>query len=133
MESVRRHGDRVLAWWRVRGSLPEAQRSYSRDGRSERKQVCIGLVVSRSADRREKGNAMHDRFAKRIREGLEKMAKACARKKERRVLPLAQQPRRLECEDLWRTYIQLTEAEAVFRIHKSDLRIRPICGGLQRT
>ncbi len=27
---------------------------------------------------------------------------------------------------LWRTYIQLTEAEAAFRIHKSDLRIRPI-------
>jgi hypothetical protein len=29
-------------------------------------------------------------------------------------------------DDLWRTYIQLTEAEAAFRIHKSDLRIRPI-------
>jgi transposase len=29
-------------------------------------------------------------------------------------------------EDLWRTYIQLTEAEAAFRIHKSDLSIRPI-------
>jgi transposase len=29
-------------------------------------------------------------------------------------------------EELWRTYIQLTEAEAVFRIHKSDLSIRPI-------
>ena len=29
-------------------------------------------------------------------------------------------------EDLWRTYIQLTEAEAAFRIHKSDLAIRPI-------
>jgi len=29
-------------------------------------------------------------------------------------------------EDLWRAYIQLTEAEAAFRIHKSDLRIRPI-------
>jgi hypothetical protein len=27
---------------------------------------------------------------------------------------------------LWRTYIQLTEAEAAFRIHKSDLGIRPI-------
>jgi hypothetical protein len=23
-------------------------------------------------------------------------------------------------EDLWRTYIQLTEAEVAFRIHKSD-------------
>jgi transposase len=27
---------------------------------------------------------------------------------------------------LWRTYIQLTEAEAAFRIHKSDLSIRPV-------
>ena len=29
-------------------------------------------------------------------------------------------------EELWRTYIQLSEAEAAFRIHKSDLSIRPI-------
>lgn len=29
-------------------------------------------------------------------------------------------------EDLWKAYIQLTEAEAAFRIEKSDLRIRPI-------
>jgi len=29
-------------------------------------------------------------------------------------------------EELWQTYIQLTEAEAAFRIHKSDLTIRPI-------
>jgi len=29
-------------------------------------------------------------------------------------------------EDLWKAYIQLTEAEAAFRIHKSDLKIRPI-------
>jgi transposase len=29
-------------------------------------------------------------------------------------------------EDLWQAYIQLTEAEAAFRIHKSDLRVRPI-------
>ena len=29
-------------------------------------------------------------------------------------------------EDLWKAYIQLTEAEAAFRIHKSDLRLRPI-------
>jgi hypothetical protein len=28
-------------------------------------------------------------------------------------------------EDLWLAYIQLTEAEAAFQIHKSDLRIRP--------
>ena len=29
-------------------------------------------------------------------------------------------------ETLWQTYIQLTEAEAAFRIHKSDLSLRPI-------
>jgi transposase len=29
-------------------------------------------------------------------------------------------------EDLWQAYIQLTEAEAAFRIEKSDLRIRPV-------
>ena len=29
-------------------------------------------------------------------------------------------------EDLWKAYIQLTEAEAAFRIHKSDLSLRPI-------
>ena len=29
-------------------------------------------------------------------------------------------------DDLWQTYIQLTQAEAAFRIHKSDLAIRPI-------
>ncbi len=29
-------------------------------------------------------------------------------------------------EELWQTYIQLTEAEAAFRIHKSDLALRPV-------
>ena len=29
-------------------------------------------------------------------------------------------------EELWKAYIQLTEAEEAFRIHKSDLEIRPI-------
>ncbi len=29
-------------------------------------------------------------------------------------------------KDLWKAYIQLTEAEAAFHIHKSDLSIRPI-------
>jgi hypothetical protein len=29
-------------------------------------------------------------------------------------------------EELWKTCIQLTEAEAAFRIHKSDLAIRPV-------
>ncbi|ACY18434.1 hypothetical protein [Haliangium ochraceum] len=29
-------------------------------------------------------------------------------------------------EELWKTYIQLTEAEAAFRIHKTELSLRPI-------
>ena len=29
-------------------------------------------------------------------------------------------------EDMWKTYIQLTDAESAFRIHKSELSIRPI-------
>ena len=29
-------------------------------------------------------------------------------------------------ESLWQTYVQLTEAEAAFRIHKSELALRPI-------
>jgi hypothetical protein len=29
-------------------------------------------------------------------------------------------------EELWKTYVQLSEAEAAFRIHKSDLCVRPI-------
>jgi transposase len=29
-------------------------------------------------------------------------------------------------EDLWEAYIQLTQAESAFRIHKSDLQLRPI-------
>jgi transposase len=34
-------------------------------------------------------------------------------------------------EELWRAYIQLTEAEAAFRIHKSDLVLRPVWHHLQ--
>jgi len=29
-------------------------------------------------------------------------------------------------EDLWKAYMQLTEAEAAFRIQKDELRLRPI-------
>jgi len=31
-----------------------------------------------------------------------------------------------DAEDLWRAYMHLTDAEAAFRIHKSDLRVRPV-------
>jgi transposase len=29
-------------------------------------------------------------------------------------------------EELWKAYMQLTEAEGAFRIHKSDLSLRPV-------
>lgn len=157
-------------WEMVREGL-EVKKCPSPDGQET-------FILCRSADRREKEKAMHARFAQRIREGLEKLAKACARKKQD-PLTIAQRVGRLKglnsraaglfqvaidtrpdggasvtwreaqewrawselsegcyllrsniedwsAEDLWRTYIQLTEAEAAFRIHKSDLRIRPI-------
>lgn len=53
------------------------------------------FILCRSADRREKEKAMHDRFAKRIREGLEKIAKACARKRQEPLL-IAQRVGRLK-------------------------------------
>jgi transposase len=35
-------------------------------------------------------------------------------------------------EDLWKTYIQLTQAESAFRIEKSELKIRPIWHHLEK-
>jgi transposase len=140
------------------------------------------FVIVRSAERREKEHAMHERFARRIIEGLhklqgriEKSSKPLQRgvlerqigrllgknsraagkftvrvvddKRARAKLRL-QWSERTEwdqwaqhsegCyllrtnvrdwtpEELWRTYTQLTDAEAAFRIHKSDLSIRPV-------
>ena len=150
--------------------------------------VCRGpegtetFLLCRSADRREKEKAMHERFSKRIEERLESLGRRLERSRkplDRETIGrqigrmLAQNSRaagryqinviddptqdsglRLAWnvspawddwavltegtyilrtnihdwseEDLWRTYIQLTEAEAAFRIHKSDLSIRPI-------
>jgi transposase len=150
--------------------------------------VCRGpdgtetFLLCRSADRRQKERAMHERFSKRIEERLESLGRRLARsrqKLDRETIGrqigrmLAQNSRaagryqidvlddpsrdsglRLAWkakpewdnwathsegayvlrtnihdwseEDLWRTYIQLTEAEAAFRIHKSDLSIRPV-------
>ena len=44
----------------------------------------------------------------------------------RGLLRAAHQRHRLDAEALWQTYIQLTEAEAAFRIQKSELSIRPV-------
>jgi transposase len=136
------------------------------------------FILCRSRDRREKEKAMHERFEKRIEEGLQKIEASCGKKKcdpvkiATRVgklmgrnsraaglfdVQIKTQPdgraklvwQKIEAwrdwaqlsegcyllrsnvtdwsaEDLWKAYIQLTEAEAAFRIHKSDLRIRPI-------
>jgi transposase len=61
-------------WETVREGI-DVKRCPSPDGQET-------FILCRSADRREKENAMHDRFAKRIREGLKRIAKACVRKKE---------------------------------------------------
>ena len=140
------------------------------------------FVLCRSAERRKKETAMHERFSLRIEEGLQSLGRRL--KKARRVLdrgPLERQigrllqrnsraagrfivnlvedpslPSRLRlewesrshwdafqlstegcyilrtnvndwpAEILWQTYLQLTQAEAAFRIQKTDLSIRPI-------
>jgi transposase len=136
------------------------------------------FILCRSQDRREKEKAMHERFEKRIEEGLKKIETACTRQKwdpvtiAKRVGRLLGQNSRAaglfktdvvtdadgraklvwdkvdawrswaalsegcymlrtniqdwSSEELWKAYIQLTEAEAAFRIHKSDLKIRPV-------
>ena len=136
------------------------------------------FVLCRSRDRREKEKAMHERFEKRIEEGLQRIEASC-RKQRMQPLVVAQRLGRLlgqnsraaglfqtevqtttdgrallvwkkveiwrdwaalseGCyllrsnvtdwtdEELWKAYIQLTEAEGAFRIHKSDLGLRPI-------
>ena len=133
------------------------------------------FLLCRGAQRKEKEQAMHERFEKRIEEGLEKIVASCGKRKQ---LPAAvgQRVGRLlgknsraaaafevkidpdtdgfaKChwkridrwrewarlsegcyvlrsnvtewspEELWRAYMQLTEAEAAFRIQKTDLQL----------
>jgi transposase len=140
------------------------------------------FLLCRSASRTEKERAMHERFAKRIEEALDRLGRRieCSKKAldrgaiERQIGRLLERNSRAaggfsisiteddalssglkltwrhhpEWQDwarlsegvyilrtniadwtdeaLWQTYIQLTEAEAAFRIQKSDLAIRPI-------
>ena len=140
------------------------------------------FILCRSADRAAKEKAMHERFSKRITEGLERLSRRLekARKrvdrsqverqigrllgknsrgagkfkvvvKENQSLPgglrlgwtenqewsewaaltegayiLRSNILDWDPEDLWAAYIQLTEAENAFRIHKSQLNMRPI-------
>jgi len=140
------------------------------------------FLLCRSANRREKEKAMHERFSKRIEEGLESLGRRIEKSQqaldrgelERQIGRLLGQnsraarrysitlsedptaPAKVQLkwqtrpewqqwndlsegayilrsniaewtdEELWKTYVQLSEAEAAFRIHKSDLCIRPI-------
>ena len=135
------------------------------------------FILCRSAQRREKEKAMHERFEKKIEAGLTKIAAGCAKKRQKPIA-VAQRVGKLlgantraaglfnvevkdvggraelvwskvdawrdwsnlsegcyllrsnitdwTAEELWKAYIQLTQAEAAFRVHKSDLSIRPI-------
>jgi transposase len=187
-----------LAWLRQRGSryivgTPKAQlRSYERtmlDGEwsTIRDGLDVQLVPSsdgvetfilcRSAERSAKEQAMRQRFAARIEDGLAKLSAACAKRRQAPGLIERRRGRLLErnqraarfydvrvttptgrariewskrqelwnqahacdgcyllrsnvtewtAEELWRAYMQLTEAEAAFRIHKDQLQLRPV-------
>jgi transposase len=139
------------------------------------------VILCRSADRRSKERAMHDKFSRRIEEALERLAARIARSKKRldpatvnrQIGRLLQQNQRAAARftvtlepdgcaagfhltvahnvsfddwatlsegayllrsnitdwsdrQLWKAYIQLTQAEAAFRIQKDQLNVRPI-------
>ena len=139
------------------------------------------VILCRSADRRSKERAMHDKFSRRIETALERLAARLARSKRRLdPAPVNQQIGRIlqqnqraaarfavalapdSCpaglrlqvaysasfddwaalsegayllrsnisdwsdQQLWKAYIQLTQAEAAFRIQKDQLNLRPI-------
>jgi transposase len=139
------------------------------------------VILCRSADRRSKEQAMHDKFSRRIETALERLAARIARSKRRldpalvnrQIGRILQQNQRaaarfavdlapdscaagfrlqVSCnaafdnwaalsegayllrsniadwsdEQLWKAYIQLTQAEAAFRIQKDQLNVRPI-------
>jgi transposase len=164
----------ATAWHTVRDGV-EAKQCAGPDGAET-------FLLVRSRERREKERAMHDRFARRIEEGLTRLERRLqharhaldARRLERQLGRLLERNQRAAsryamefvadptvpagvrlqwtarldwddwarasegcyvlrtnvtnwtAEELWRTYIQLTEAEAAFRIQKSDLAIRPV-------
>lgn len=195
---------RNLAWLRERGcqyliGAPRGElRRFEREVASERDwqkvrdgievKICPGAegaetyLLCRSAERREKEKAMHERFSARIEAALESLARRIERAKQPldrsqierqigrllgrnsraasrfRVTVREDAARAAGCrleyrtsaswdrtarasegcyllrtnvtdwtpEMMWKTYIQLSEVEAAFRIHKSELTIRPI-------
>lgn len=74
-------------WETVRDGL-QVKKCPSPDGRET-------FILCRSADRREKEKAMHERFAVRIREGLQKLSQSCVRKRQEPLL-IAQRVGRLK-------------------------------------
>jgi transposase len=139
------------------------------------------MVLCRSADRRSKEQAMHDKFSRRIETALARLAARLARSKKqldpatlnRQIGRILQQNQRAAArfaialepdgcpagfrltvagnaafddwaalsegayllrsnitdwsdQQLWKAYIQLTQAEAAFRIQKDQLIVRPI-------
>jgi transposase len=139
------------------------------------------VVLARSAERREKERAMHEKFSRRIEIGLARLADRIERARrpldpamiQRQIGRLLQKNQRAAAryevslvdakspsgfhlnvkvseafdewakisegsyalktnvtdwndEKLWRAYIQLAQAEAAFRVQKSELSIRPI-------
>jgi transposase len=138
------------------------------------------VILCRSADRRSKERAMHNKFSQRIEEALQRLAARLARAKKRvdpavvnrQIGRILQQNQRSAArfaitlepdgcpagfrlgvvysdafdwaalsegayllrsniddwsdQQLWKAYIQLTQAEAAFRIHKDQLNLRPI-------
>src|ERR1700674_5767218 len=139
------------------------------------------VILCRSAERRSKERAMHDKFSRRIEEALERLAARISRSKKRvdpatvnrQIGRILQQNQRAAArftvelepdscpagfrlqvvcnaafddwaalsegayllrsnisdwsdEQLWKAYIQLTQAEAAFRIQKDQLNVRPI-------
>jgi transposase len=139
------------------------------------------VILCRSADRRSKEQAMHDKFSQRIEEALQRLAARLARAKKRvdpavvnrQIGRILQQNQRSAArfaitlepdgcpagfrlgvvystafddwaalsegayllrsniddwsdQKLWKAYIQLTQAEAAFRIQKDQLNLRPI-------
>jgi transposase len=139
------------------------------------------VILVRSAERRNKERAMHEKFSKRIEDALQRLAARIARARRpidptqvnRQIGRILRQNQRaaarfavrleedgcpagfrltVDCnlsfddwaalsegayllrsnitdwsdEQLWKAYIQLTQAEAAFRIQKDQLRVRPI-------
>jgi transposase len=139
------------------------------------------VILCRSADRRSKERAMHDKFSRRIETALERLAARIERSKKRlepatvnrQIGRILQQNQRAGArfavelladpcpagfhlhvaynaafddwaalsegayllrsnitdwsdQQLWKAYIQLTQAEAAFRIQKDQLNVRPI-------